>query len=306
MDSYKKPLGQLMRELRDCGLVIDYDYSRPLPNPPAGYLWQKNDDDKTWSLFRVDDGGADGTSVDINVESVKDSVIEHVILPNDTLQGICLRYRVSSLELRQWNNFSGSSIKHMAILKIPVSHGHPILRQDDESPEVIVQRFKTRTKEANNEAVFYLGQNDWDLEKALTHWTSDTNWSAEMVHVPNFTDMVPGDDNTEESASNLNVTSSSSSCNRRIRAVSSGSVTLISDTPVGSRNSIQGGSEAESSSVEKRSMSEKMASFFRRQKKSLSFSGNDGSGTTSPSHSQKLREPLLNATTIMYPQESSS
>ena len=35
------------------------------------------------------------------------SVLEHVVMPNDTIQGICLRYRVSAVELRRHNGFSG-------------------------------------------------------------------------------------------------------------------------------------------------------------------------------------------------------
>jgi LysM repeat protein len=36
--------------------------------------------------------------------------VEHVILPTDTLQGICLAYKISSTRLRQANHFSGNSL----------------------------------------------------------------------------------------------------------------------------------------------------------------------------------------------------
>jgi LysM repeat protein len=36
--------------------------------------------------------------------------VEHVILPTDTLQGICLAYNISSTKLRQANHFSGNSL----------------------------------------------------------------------------------------------------------------------------------------------------------------------------------------------------
>ena len=36
--------------------------------------------------------------------------LEHVILPTDTLQGICLAYKISSTRLKQANHFSGSSL----------------------------------------------------------------------------------------------------------------------------------------------------------------------------------------------------
>jgi len=36
--------------------------------------------------------------------------VEHVILPTDTLQGVCLAYKISSTRLRQANHFSGNSL----------------------------------------------------------------------------------------------------------------------------------------------------------------------------------------------------
>lgn len=36
--------------------------------------------------------------------------VEHVIMPSDTLQGICLAYKINSTRLRQANHFSGNSL----------------------------------------------------------------------------------------------------------------------------------------------------------------------------------------------------
>jgi LysM repeat protein len=36
--------------------------------------------------------------------------LEHVIMPTDTLQGICIAYKISSTRLRQANHFSGNSL----------------------------------------------------------------------------------------------------------------------------------------------------------------------------------------------------
>ena len=36
--------------------------------------------------------------------------VEHVILPTDTLQGVCLAYKISTTRLRQANHFSGNSL----------------------------------------------------------------------------------------------------------------------------------------------------------------------------------------------------
>ena len=48
--------------------------------------------------------------------------VEHVVLPTDTLQGICIAYKVSATNLRRANHFTGHSL-HLAPKKllIPVS-----------------------------------------------------------------------------------------------------------------------------------------------------------------------------------------
>lgn len=48
----------------------------------------------------------------------------HLILPSDTIQGICLQYKISAAKLRQINMFSGSSLRLAPKrLKIPVHSG---------------------------------------------------------------------------------------------------------------------------------------------------------------------------------------
>mmetsp|Transcript_25152 Transcript_25152/g.50323 ORF Transcript_25152/g.50323 Transcript_25152/m.50323 type:complete len:528 (+) Transcript_25152:259-1842(+) len=47
--------------------------------------------------------------------------LEHVVLPTDTLQGLCLAYKISATKLRMENNFSGNSLQMAPKkLKIPV------------------------------------------------------------------------------------------------------------------------------------------------------------------------------------------
>ena len=38
--------------------------------------------------------------------------VEHVILPTDTFQGLCLAYKISATRLRQVNHFSGNALTH--------------------------------------------------------------------------------------------------------------------------------------------------------------------------------------------------
>ena len=118
-------------------------YGKPLPPPPSGYFWERRDD-RSWELMRLDwyfncpclldcmsptDSHSSTyrlttllTTNDHSFKSIQTgddqmkftlpSVLEHVVMPGDTIQGICLRYRVSAIELRRHNNFSGKSLFH--------------------------------------------------------------------------------------------------------------------------------------------------------------------------------------------------
>ena len=145
----KTRISKLFVDNRASAVVIDFD--RPLPNPPAGYYWLKNENDKQWELKQFDVPVNNDASESQTFEQA--AVIEHVILPQDTLQGLCLRYRVSAVELRRWNNFSGNNIKFLTSLKIPVEHNQPITIQDHDTPDVMLQRFKTRTHESTTEGM---------------------------------------------------------------------------------------------------------------------------------------------------------
>lgn len=54
--------------------------------------------------------------------------VEHVVLPTDTLQGICIAYKVSTTRLRQANHFSGNSLS-MAPKKLVIPISKNALRQ---------------------------------------------------------------------------------------------------------------------------------------------------------------------------------
>jgi hypothetical protein len=148
-------------------------YGKPLPSPPPGWYWQRLED-HSWELreFAISDA--------TTVEFKQPTVIEHVVMSSDTLQGLCLRYRVSAVTLRQHNNFSGSNFKCMKYLRVAIEPGVPISIQPN-SEDIIVQRFKNETGEAEAEAKCYLEESDWDLEKALSSWKGDEKWMSDEV-----------------------------------------------------------------------------------------------------------------------------
>lgn len=139
--------------------------------------------------------------------------LEHVVLPTDTLQGLCLAYKISATKLRMENNFSGNSLQMAPKkLKIPVSSS--ALASFDENNKMNTSKDdgvgKTsnssedgRTNHNNNntimirmqdkstkeyklyaflaeitsselvEAKAYLDLNNWDLEEALSQAKED-------------------------------------------------------------------------------------------------------------------------------------
>lgn len=73
--------------------------------------------------------------------------VEHVVLPTDTLQGVCLAYKVSASNLRRANHFSGSSL-HSAPKKLLIPLSKQALRtgfirvQDTDTKEYKLSYFQ--------------------------------------------------------------------------------------------------------------------------------------------------------------------
>lgn len=73
--------------------------------------------------------------------------VEHVVLPTDTLQGVCLAYKVSATHLRRANHFSGNSL-HSAPKKLLIPLSKQALRtgfirvQDTDTKEYKLSYFQ--------------------------------------------------------------------------------------------------------------------------------------------------------------------
>ena len=74
--------------------------------------------------------------------------VEHVVLPTDTLQGVCLAYKISTTRLRQANHFSGNSLL-LAPKKLVIPLSKKALRsgfirvQDTDQKEYKIAAFLT-------------------------------------------------------------------------------------------------------------------------------------------------------------------
>ena len=148
-------------------------YGKPLPNPPHGWYWQQSEDN-TWNLIKFTH---DLTGIDSKmVAFTRPSVIDHVVMPEDNLSGICLRYHVSSTTLRQSNLFSGNNIQALKTLRIPIEPGCAIDIQS-ETEDILIQKFKNISGEGKIESKVYLEENNWNIEKALISWKTDETWN---------------------------------------------------------------------------------------------------------------------------------
>lgn len=153
--------------------VVDQlrELEKPLPPPHPGKLWHHLDNGE-WVLLDKppeQDGNAALTTVAVN------GYIEHTVMPDDTLQGICLRYNCSATDLRRMNTFSGNSIQFKKSLIIPVTPGAQVLPQLDKQ-DVLIQKFRNATGESVAEARIYLEDAGYMLDQALEEWKKDEQW----------------------------------------------------------------------------------------------------------------------------------
>jgi len=190
------------------GPVADYSRLRlPLPPPPEGQSWQKNESTKEWSLVGNKQGKLSRNDKKSSSTSSKSSDYEsrikklqkedlgdidylyHVVLPSDTFQGLCLTYKITSTRLRQVNMFSGSNLKLapkkliIPVKKALLSAGK-IRMQDRTSKEFKINEIQAVFPEMGNpEAKYYLDMVDQDVEKAIDEARSDIDWEKEILQM---------------------------------------------------------------------------------------------------------------------------
>lgn len=118
-------------------------------------------------------------------ESTGEQYMEHVVLPTDTLQGLCLAYKISATRLRMENSFSGNSLQMAPKkLRIPThitTPGIMIRTQDKSSKEYKLYAFCAETNMELVEAKAYLDLSNWDLEEAVRSAKEDDGWNLRGV-----------------------------------------------------------------------------------------------------------------------------
>mmetsp|Transcript_17650 Transcript_17650/g.23236 ORF Transcript_17650/g.23236 Transcript_17650/m.23236 type:complete len:258 (+) Transcript_17650:72-845(+) len=107
--------------------------------------------------------------------------VEHIILPSDTLIGICLRYKVTKRELQKCNNFFGDNFRLCHKLIIPIKDGASAVKLQQMTPEIKIKLFQNESGLGVEEAKFYLEMADWHVQRALKQCSEDKRWEATQV-----------------------------------------------------------------------------------------------------------------------------
>ncbi len=117
----------------------------------------------------VDESTSSGSSTNHSIEAY----VEHVVLPSDTLQGLCLSYKISASKIRQVNRFSGNSlVAAPKKLIIPLTRRNVavgIKQQDQNSKEYKIYYLisECSRKLDKKQAQHFLEKNNWIVEKAV-------------------------------------------------------------------------------------------------------------------------------------------
>lgn len=110
--------------------------------------------------------------------------VEHIVLPTDTLQGICIAYKVGVVSLRRANHFTGQL--HSAPKKLLIPLSKQALRtgyirvQDTDTKEYKLSFFQAEFPDISpTEAKAYLELADWDLKEAIRSMKEDSEWQKD-------------------------------------------------------------------------------------------------------------------------------
>ena len=122
-------------------------------------------------------GGAD--------DDATNGIRYHEVLPTDTFQGICLRYKVTPTELRRANRMMGTNLKLApAKLLIPSNDKNQQLDLNREATKEekiasLISKVSriTKNKLTYSEARAYLEIADWDVDRAVDDVREDFGWS---------------------------------------------------------------------------------------------------------------------------------
>ena len=181
-----------VQKISSRGPACSYEnLSNPLPDPPLGLVWYRDESTREWSLLPespplpVDAVDEIRPAADAQLVPEHCDYLEHAVSPTDTLQGICLRYRISVVSLRQANGFSGSNLR-LAPDRLVIPLEHSKARKPKDSAKETANRkigrflssFEAKDIPSRKEAEAYLMTSDWDVDNAVADARADLQWEA--------------------------------------------------------------------------------------------------------------------------------
>ena len=105
--------------------------------------------------------------------------IEHIVLPTDTLQGICLAYKVSAMRLKKENSFTGNSLQFAPkklLIPVNTNYGMHLQRRDKTSEEELSStsaNCKTSVSASNQHSVSNSATESTQHKSALNQFCDD-------------------------------------------------------------------------------------------------------------------------------------
>lgn len=180
---------------------------------PAGKRWAYDGATKEWSLedipkpavvgnnadvvldallvdengHLVSDGGGESSTATAAATVGMDPFFEHIVQETDTFEGLCLRYKITPMELRRANGFTGSNlglapnplkIPNLNVVKhtdaeavtLTAAEDYPLALTTDQVVRFLLNECPGLSK---SEANAYLELNDWELNEAVRNAKAD-------------------------------------------------------------------------------------------------------------------------------------
>ena len=111
---------------------------------------------------------------------------EHEVMPQDTLAGLRIRYKVSVRELRLHNDFFGDNFRLCKVLRIPAKPGVTLKSHKKSEEDVRREKISSVVHALGpwferSAAQFYLDMQEWNVEAAVADARADRDWEAAQI-----------------------------------------------------------------------------------------------------------------------------
>lgn len=157
-----------------------------LSRPPYLHYWAL--DSGKWRLRKITDekyrrSCCGGTSLPDESACLRyDGVVEHIIMPNESLESICDHYGCSIHTLIQCNGGETFLVNTLPqFLRIPVKMGFPVSKIQSNEKSILLQRFIMETDLSSEEAAEFLTSHQYDYIRAMNQWDQSHTWEQRYL-----------------------------------------------------------------------------------------------------------------------------